>query len=197
MKRLVVGLMFLIASARVLPQAAPSATDSESPFSVGGGLSGFNTAIDGGKMYGGTLWADYRLNKAPWALQGIGFEVEARDLLLGRSSSQPSYLSEKTFSGGVTYTYRHWENFRPYGKVLIGYGTGIGPTESRTVTSLGGGLDYHLFGKVWLRGEYEYQRWPDYYKNSATSGGAPLNPNGFTFGVTYHFGHKKAATPAP
>jgi len=185
-------IVFLAASVSIFAQVVPAATDGESPFSAGGGLSTFNTGIDGGHMYGGALWGDYRLNKAPSFLQGVGFEVEARDILLGRSSKQPSYLAEKTFGGGVTYTWRHFQNFHPYAKALFEYGTGAGPTMSRTVTALGGGLDYHLFGKVWLRADYEYQRWPDYHSSGV---GGTLNPNGFTIGFTYHFGRKHSDQP--
>jgi opacity protein-like surface antigen len=192
--------IFLFAAAFPLfPQSAPTATDSESPFSVGGGLSNFNPDYEHGRMFGGTVWADYRLNKVPWYLQGIGFEVEARDILLGHSSSQPSNLAEKTVGGGVTYTWRHFRDFRPYGKVIWSYGaadfktgTGADYSQSRTTTALGGGLDYHLFGKLWLRADYEHQTWPDFFKHSTTPAGT-LNPNGFTIGVTYHFGHKPAA----
>jgi opacity protein-like surface antigen len=195
----VFAALFFSAAIPLLSQAVPTATDSESPFSVGGGLSGFNPDFDHGRNYGGTLWADYRLKKTPWYLQGVGFEVEARDIMLGHSSSQPSNLAETTIGGGVTYTWRHFRNFRPYGKILWEYGnadfktdTGSDYSQSRTTTALGGGLDYHLYGKFWLRGDYEYQRWPDFFKHSNTSAGV-LNPQGFTFGVTYHFGHKQPA----
>lgn len=185
----VLPLLFLATSVTIFGQAVPTATDSESPFSAGGGLSTFNTDFDGGRMSGGALWADYRLNKVPSYLQGVGFEVEARDLLLGRSRNQPSYLAEKTIGGGVKYTWRHFQNFHPYAKALFEYGTGAGPTMSRTVTAIGGGLDYHMFGKVWLRADYEYQAWPDFPKLS--NGTSPsLNPDGFKVGITYHFGRK-------
>jgi hypothetical protein len=39
---------------------------------------------------------------------------------------------------------------------------------------------------VWLRADYEYQNWPDFYKNTKPSG--TLNPQGGTLGVMYHFG---------
>jgi opacity protein-like surface antigen len=191
----VLPLLFLATFVPIFAQGVPTATDGESPFSAGGGLSTFNTGIDDGHMYGGALWADYRLNKAPSYSQGVGLEVEARDLLLGRSSKQPSYLAEKTIGGGVTYTWRHFQNFHPYAKALLEFGTGAGPTMSRTVTALGGGLDYRLFGKVWLRADYEYQAWPDFYKHSNGTSGS-LNPDGFTIGFTYHFGRKNSGQPS-
>ena len=200
LKAALASLLFA-ASMPALSQSAPTATGGESPFSVGGGVSAFNPDFGSGNTYGGTFWADYRLNKAPAYLQGIGFEVEARDILFGHSSSQPSNLSEKTLGGGVTYTVRRFQNFRPYGKVIWGYGvadykngSGGDASQSRTTTALGAGLDYHLFGKVWLRADYEYQMWPDFFKHSAgTIPAGTLNPNGFTVGFTYHFGRKQPA----
>ena len=55
-------------------------------------------------------------------LQGIGLEVEVRDVLFGHSSSQPSNLAEKTLGGGVTYTWRRFRNARPYGKAIWEFG---------------------------------------------------------------------------
>jgi hypothetical protein len=52
------------------------------------------------------------LNEAPSYLQGVGFEVEARDILFGHSSTQSSNLSEKTLGGGVTYTWRRFQTFQ-------------------------------------------------------------------------------------
>jgi opacity protein-like surface antigen len=200
----VVAVLLLLAPIPLVSQTAPAATGSESPFSVGGGLSVFNPDIDHGDTEGGALWADYKLMKAPWHLQGIGFEVEARDVLFGHSSSQPSNLAEKTIGGGVTYTWQRFRNFRPYGKAIWEFGDadyktrlGADYSQSRTVTAFGGGLDYHIAGRFWLRADYEYQFWPDFFKHSTTAG-APLpsgilNPQGITVGVTYHFGHKQLA----
>jgi hypothetical protein len=46
-------------------------------------------------------------------------EVEARDISLDRGD-KPSNYREDTAGGGPMYTWRHYRNFRPYGKYLIG-----------------------------------------------------------------------------
>jgi hypothetical protein len=61
--------------------------------------------------------------------------------------------------------------------------------DSRTVTSMGGGLEFHAYRTIWVRADYEHQSWPDFFKhaNPAIPAGL-LNPQGFTVGALYHFG---------
>lgn len=190
---LALALLFVCAAYPTLAQTAPAATESRPSLAIGAGLSGYDPDFGHGRMYGGALWIDYTPNRAPSLLRGIGIEAEARDLNYDRSPSQPSNLREDVIGGGVIYSWRHFRNIRPYGKFLMGYGnTDYGSNitharyhDSRTVTSVGGGVEYRAFRSVWVRADYEYQWWPNFFK--ATTPAGLLNPQGFTVGASYHF----------
>jgi opacity protein-like surface antigen len=172
-----------------------AATQSKFPLAVGAGFSGYNTDVGNGDMYGGTLWIDYTLRHMPHYLIGLGLEAEGRDLNYGNHPSTWTNLRMDVASGGVIYTLPRFAKFRPYGKYLMGfgnidYGAPLYPTHAtRTVTSMGGGVDYRIFRNVWARADYEYQFWPDFWKLNGAAHGASLTPEGFTIGAMYHFGH--------
>ena len=183
-------------------QSAPAASSVRvhPGFSVGAGISGFNNPDFGhGHLLGGTLWIDCTLPHMPRLLQGIGLEAEARDLNYFRSATLPANLREDVASGGVIYSFPRFRNFRPYGKLLMGYGNadeetiGLIPPvkwhDSRTVTSWGGGLDYRVYRNFWIRADYEYQSWPDFYKHPGGVPSGSMNPEGITVGAIYHFNH--------
>jgi opacity protein-like surface antigen len=133
----------------------------------------------------------------PHILRGIGIEAEARDLSLDRSATQPVNLRIDYGGGGLIYSWPRFHKFRPYAKAFMGFGNAdhaVDPVtkrwghDSRTVTSFGGGLDYQVFKYIWVRGDYEYQTWPTFFKHSNPDVRAGrLNPQGFTLGVMYHF----------
>jgi opacity protein-like surface antigen len=190
--------VFLVCIAMpALSQLVPTATEGESPFSVGGGVSGTNPDVGHGLNFGTTLWADYKFNRSTSFLHGVGLEVVAHDYFVGHSTSQPSSLREDSFGGGLTYNWYKFHTFRPYAKALWEYGNAAylpssdaWSSQSRTVLGLGGGVEYHAFGKVWIRADYEYQTWPDFFKHSGSIPSGTLNPQSVTLGFTYHFGHK-------
>jgi opacity protein-like surface antigen len=173
------------------------------PLTIGAGFSGYNPDFGHGHLLGGTLWIGYFPNKVPSLLRGIGVEVEARDLNYGRSSTQPANLRMDTIQGGVIYAWPHFGNIRPYAKFSGGYGNaddGITAThrnhDSRTISSGGGGFEYRVFQKVWVRADYEYQSWPEFFKHPATATkparpSGQLNPQGFSLGAVYHFGDSR------
>ena len=185
-------LIAVVAIPNVYSQVVPAETRRTLPISVGVGLSGFEPSYGSGILLGGSLWIDYTPTRVPRILQGIGAELEVRDLSLNRSSSQPANLREDTVEGGVIYSWRHFEHFRPYAKFLAGYGNiDYEPSppkrahDSRTITVCGGGVEYQVQRNIWVRGDYEFQNWPDFWKNTNPSGS--LNPYGFTVGASYHF----------
>jgi hypothetical protein len=49
----------------------------------------------------------------------------------------------------------------------------------------GGGVEYRIMPRLWVRADYEYQSWPDFFKSTVPAG--RLNPQGFTVGAIYHF----------
>jgi hypothetical protein len=198
--------LFVCSASSVLAQIAPAATKGYLPLAIGAGFSGYNPDFGHGHILGGTLWIDFTLPHMPYLLQGIGLEAEARDLNFGRSATLPPALWEDVEEGGVIYSWPHYRNFRPYAKVMFGYGNTHytdDPTvkyraESRNFTSGGGGVDYRVSRNIWVRVDYEYQSWPDFFKHpSSTVPPAPpvyppagrLNPQGFTVGAIYHFSY--------
>jgi opacity protein-like surface antigen len=192
--RMIAAALFAVAVIPTYSQTNPAAVQGSLPIAVGFGFSDFSADYGPGTLMGGTLWIDYTPTRLPQILEGIGIEAEGRDLSLNRSSSQPPNLREDVASGGVIYSWRRHDNFRPYGKVLFGFGnidyesfgSSVRRHDSRTVTTLGGGLEYRSFRNIWVRGDFEYQRWPDFWKNSTPAGS--LNPYGFTIGASYDFG---------
>ena len=189
--RLVFTALFILAVFPVYSQVGPSANQGILPLTVGVGYSGFNPSYNGGILMGGTLWIDFTPPKLPQILRGIAIEAEGRDISLNRSALQVN-LREDVASGGVIYSWRNFRNFSPYGKFLMGFGNidyMSTPTkrghDSRTVTTLGGGVEYRAYRNVWVRGDYEYQIWPDFWKNTVPAGS--LTPQGFTVGASYDF----------
>ncbi len=186
--KMFLAVLLVSASIPVYSQVAPEAKAPGIPLTVGVGYSNYATDWSG-RLSGPTLWADWSYNGDQSFLRGFGLEVEARDLNYDRTGDTPN-LRMDTISGGGTYSLRPWrrhqDRFKPYAKFLIGYGsidfTSSNPYykhDTRTVLSPAGGLDYRVFGDVWVRGNYEYQFWTDFFNHHA------LNPNGVTVGVAY------------
>jgi opacity protein-like surface antigen len=186
--KLVLAMLFLAATLPASAQVTPSSQQSSVPLVVGVGFSNFNTDWSG-RLSGATLWADWNFNQGPSFLQGFGIEVEGRDLNYGRSSGAPKNLRQDSLEAGVIYTLRRYHNFHPYGRFLGGLGSidwkGVPgyQHDTRTVWAPGGGVEYRAWQHVWVRGDYEYQFWTDFFNHHA------LNPNGVTIGVAYDFGH--------
>ena len=69
-------------------------------------------------------------------------------------------IDENTYSIGPRIPITTFHKVTPYGKVLIGLGTGGFLTGEALVTTFGGGVDYRLSRKFTLRAfDFEYQRW--------------------------------------
>jgi len=173
-------------SSRLAAQIQPAAKSGGLPLSMGAGVSGYDMNWGSGIMYGGTIWADYEPSLFPGWLHGLGAEIEARDISLNRSSSQPSNLKEDTVGGGAIYSLDRYRTFRPYAKFLAFYGSmdfkRPNPAythDTGTVYAPGFGIDVHVFRSFWLRGDYEYQFWS--ILNTAR------NPRGVTVGLLYDF----------
>ncbi|MGD0940106.1 MAG: outer membrane beta-barrel protein [Terracidiphilus sp.] len=195
---LALALLFFSAASSVPAQSIHDASAKGIPFAVGIGFSGYNPDYDHGHLFGGTLWIDYIPNRVPPFLRGFELEAEARDLNYVRSATQPANLREDAAQGGLIYAWPHFLNIRPYGKFSEGYGNTDYETllngrhhDSRTIISGGGGVEYRTYRQLWLRVDYEYQSWPNFFKHPATAT-AParppgrLNPQGFTVGAVYH-----------
>lgn len=191
----VIAVIFLFFGKICLSQAVPSAHAGKGDgFTIGVGPSGYNVDWGHGRMYGGTVWADWHPHQVPSMFYGLGLELEARDISLNPSSTQPSNFRLDTVGGGLIYNWPHYRNFRPYVKAIISYGSldftiPANPAythDSRTVYAAGGGFDYRAYGPLWVRVDYEYQAWPNLF--GGKTGGKTLDPQGFTVGVAYAFG---------
>lgn len=195
-----ISFLAVCAACSASAQIAPAATGQKSfsPLAVGAGFSAYNSDFgDGsrGHLLGGTLWIEYFPNQLPAVLRGLGVEMEARDLSFGRSATLSPTVREDVATGGLIYSYPLLKNLRPYAKILVGFGntdeqTMLSPVkwhDSRTIVAGGGGVDYRTFKNLWLRADYEYQSWPDFFKHSHGIPAGRLNPQGFTVGAVYHF----------
>jgi len=184
--KLVLTAILLTAGTPLLAQVAPAVKGGGLPIAIGAGFSDYYTDWTG-RLGGAAVWIDWNLYSGPSFLRGFGLEAEGRDLNFLRSGGDPK-LRQDTIGGGPIYTWRRFDRVHPYGKFLIGYGsmdfTSGSPNyshDTRTVYAPGGGVEYRVFQHIWVRGDYEYQFWTDFFHNHA------LNPQGFTAGVSYNF----------
>ena len=191
-KSIFVSLLFLFLmglASRLEAQVTYSAREGRTPLSVGFGVADFSD--DWGnrnpRQVGLTLWIDWRLPHMPRHLQGLGLEVEGRDVNYATPSYLPGHRMD-TGLGGPMYEFRRDRRVRPFVKYLIGMGSIDFPNgtnyqhDTRVVLAPGGGADVRLLGRLSARGEYEYQYWRHIF------GPHDLTPQGFTFGVVYDLG---------
>jgi len=187
--KLVVAFSFAFALVPARAQVAPQADQYIIP--VVAGLGGADFAIDWGagtRMEGITAWVDVFPPVFPRKLDGIGFEVEGRDLNFNRPSAI-SKMRQDTGLIGPIYALPRYKVFRPYVKFLAGIGSIDFPTIAHTnyshdtflVTAPAGGAEVRVWGHLWLHADYQYQTW--YH----TFGSHNLNPNGVSFGTSYDF----------
>lgn len=90
--------------------------------------------------------------------------------------NQYAGIDQNTYMVGPRVPIHEFRRFTPYGKFLIGFGSGTFLTGRTTAWAYGGGADYHVGRKFNLRGEYEYQNW----RVTPT-----LHPSGFNVGLSY------------
>jgi hypothetical protein len=184
------ALLIVGASIPALSQVAPAVTGRENlPFRVGAGYSNYATdwPFGGGRLGGPSVWIDYDLPKMPPNLTGLQLEVEGRDLNYTRDNVTNPKLRQYTFAGGFNLAWRYDPAFHPYAKFLVGVGNEeFGPTsvpgyhkDSRLFYAPAVGIDVRGYRRLWIRGNYEYQFWPDFFTHHTQ------RPNGFTIGVFY------------
>lgn len=102
------------------------------------------------RLYGIGAYVDVKLTR--W----IGIETEGR---WGRFNQYLS-INEDTYSVGPRVPLVKWKGLTPYGKVLVGIGSGDFLNGRTTVMTYGGGVDYQLTKRLSLRAfDFEYQQW--------------------------------------
>jgi hypothetical protein len=194
--KLLPAALFFIVALPGFSQVVPSAYEGGMPLAIGGGVPYWDVDWGhGSKFGGGTIWIDYFPPLRPKVLHGIGVELEAREVHL--NLGLPTTFRQVTIGGGALYTWHHFRNFSPYAKFEMGWGRDDFPNEDPPGTkpyqhnvliymAPGAGLEYRVYRHIWVRADYEYQRWgPLPPKN-----GNPT-PQGFTFGAMYDFRHHR------
>jgi len=183
--KLIFAALLFAAVLPVYSQVAPAANQGGLPIEVGAGFSDFLVDYGSARMGGPAAWADWYPSRLPAVLNGLGIEIAGRDLNYDRSAGLGSVLRQDTVQGGPIYTWNHFRNFRPYGKFLMGIGrlnfASTGPYQHDTfgLFSPAGGVEFHAWRHIWIRGDYEYQYWQHVF------GPHDLTPNGFTIGASY------------
>jgi opacity protein-like surface antigen len=193
--KLILAALILAAGSPVFPQAVPASTTGRGlPLKVGVGFSDFSTEFfTNNRMQAPTAWADWSFYRGPSFLHGFGLELEFRDLNFGQPARGPNYR-QLTAGGGPIYTWWRRSKFHPYGKFLVDYGAmdhivspHLPPTytaDKWLIYAPGGGVEYRALRNIWVRADYEYQFWGVEWFH-----GHYLNPQGFTIGASYDFGH--------
>lgn len=151
---------------------------------VGGIFSDFNPDYGYQRLYGAGAFADYYVSPR------LGAEAEVRFLRF----HQLNGIREDNYLIGPKISFRK-KRYNFYGKALVGVAEFNFPYNfahgSYFDIELGGGVDYRVAHRVYVRGEYDYQIWPTFV-------GPPdprpiplvnrpngLSPNGITVGVSY------------
>lgn len=184
--RLLLVVTVFLCCLPVMAQVKPAATSGgNSKISVGAGIDYWRGDWSHIKRYGPAAWVVDEF----W--HGLGVTAEGYSMMAGGPKSGEQY---KFFvgQGGAIYTY-HWHRLAPYAKGELGFGglsfphkTGaIYVHDTRTTWAMGGGAEFKLWSHIWLRGDYTYEGFPDFY-SSVTGQHHTLDPSGFAAGVTYH-----------
>lgn len=192
------ALAIFVFTLSLSPQVRQPASQSQTPgFSIGAGFSVINPDYGRGKLDGETLWIDSPPIGFVPILRRVRIEFEARELRFLRSPSE-RVLREDVALLGATYALHRLFGIQPYVKAEWGVGNldylvraGRTYHQSRTVTSIGGGLEWRAFGTAWVRADYEYEYFPDFFlgiPEKPTSGS--VAPQGITIGLVVHLRHR-------
>ena len=190
--KLFLAALLFLATLPVAAQVAPAVNVGGLPLGIGVGLSDYDTDYYkpylpnwSGRMIGLSAWADYNI------FRGLGVEAEGTDIFANEPTPTDYVplvskdLNEKAIKGGVIYKYHTVFKVRPYVKGLIGISkinfpsNNLYTNDTYTVEALGGGIEYRAWRSVFIRADYEWERWPKFRQSE-------LNPNGFTVGATYY-----------
>jgi hypothetical protein len=157
-----IGIFFLLVFAAgalaARAQVVPAATSRSFTLNAGGFGSAFQPDYAGNgiaqtspnRLYGFGAYVDLRLSR--W----VGVEAEGRWL----HYNQYLGINENTYLIGPRVPIITFHRWTPYGKALVGIGSGSFLNGRTTALAFGGGVDYRLSRKLTLRAfDIEYQRW--------------------------------------
>ena len=151
-----IALATLVVSAN--GQVVPSASAHEPTITAGGFGSIFQPDYAGNgiaqaspqRLYGIGAYVDVKLNR--W----VGVEAEGRWMRFNEYIG----IGEDNYLIGPKVPIRTYKGLTPYGKFLIGFGSGSFLNGHSTVLTYGGGVDYRLSKRFTLRAfDFEYQQW--------------------------------------
>ena len=156
-------------------QVAPAADAGGAHLSVGGAISGYVLGYGNVKLYGPSVFVDID------TLRHFGVEAEVRLLPYHAQEGilQTVYKEEHatTYMGGVRY-FRTYGRLQPYVKGLVGLGQFTYPykyaTDNDLVVAPGAGMDYKLTNRIKVRGNFEYQLWPQFLYGQMESYGVDV-----------------------
>jgi hypothetical protein len=178
MKRCVVFLLpilFFAATISGFAQVAHSASGRRAHLFAGGE----------GSVYQPDYAGEGVAQASPQRLYGIGAYVDATFTRWVGLEAQGRWLhwneyagiNENSYSIGPRVPVGTFKRFTPYGKFLVGMGSGSFLTGRTTVLTYGGGVDYRLSNRFSIRAvDFEYQTW--YVQPH-------LNPYGGSAGISY------------
>jgi opacity protein-like surface antigen len=151
---------------------------------VGATAASFDPDYGYQRLYGIGAYGDYNLTPR------LGAEAEVRFYRF----NQLANIHEDSYLVGPRYSY-HRRRYTLSAKALVGLGYFNFPANAAHGTyfaiGVGGGLDYRLSRRIYIRGEYEYQFWPGFVgppdPNPVPLANRPngLTPNGFAVGASY------------
>ena len=110
-----VAAVILLAGSIASAQVSPAGRGTSPLISAGAGLSSFDVDYGTGRVLGVTAWIDVN-PPMPRLLDGLGVEIEGRDISFDRQV-QPSNFRQDSIGGGPVYTWRRFRNFLPYGEI--------------------------------------------------------------------------------
>lgn len=184
MKRLTLAfllLAFSVGAVAARGQVVPAANARTLSISVGGLGSMFQPDYAGegiaqtspNRLYGAGVYFDARFRR--W----IQIEGEGKWMRFNQYYACPecSGNGEDTYLIGPRIPIVDWHGLKPYGKFMVGLGTGPFLNGNTFVFAYGGGLDYRLTRRISIRAiDFEYQQWQVTPR---------LNPYGGSVGVSY------------
>jgi opacity protein-like surface antigen len=167
MKRSILAVFCVASSLAIVSaraQVVPAATSSTFRLSVGGLGSVAQPDYDGtgeaatspNRIYGAGVYVDARFSR--WfQIEGEGRWMRFNQL---HSLLLPQGNGESTYLIGPRIPVLTFHRITPYGKFLVGLGSGDFLTGNTFVLAYGGGVDVRLSHRFTLRAvDFEYQQW--------------------------------------
>jgi hypothetical protein len=161
-------------------QVAPSAFRQGLSIHAGGEASAFQPDYAGNgvaetspnRLYGIGAFVDAHISR--W----VQIEAEGRWLRFNELDVNGQHIGENTYMIGPKVPIIDFHRWTPYGKFLIGWGSGTGWLNGKaTAFAYGGGVEYRLSSRFTIRAfDFEEQDW----RTTPT-----LHPYGASVGISY------------